>query len=138
MIRLIRKISTITLICLLALNLAAGTAIVASPCPISICCCGPMDMNHCDGLLNFAHPMQGCSGECDDIFCDLTKYPAQDLNAVNISLPQGASYPCLSGTVDPIGGSNVEVALFEPRSLLPAALVLSPVPLYLEHLSLII
>jgi hypothetical protein len=138
MIRLIRKISAITLACLLGLNLAAGAAVVVTPCPASMCCSGPMDMVHCDGLLNFAFPMQECCGECNDVFCDLMKNPLQDANAVNSSPFQGSYYPFLLGTVDPIGESNVRIALSEPRYLFPAAPAWSQIPLYIEHLSLII
>ena len=138
MIRLIRNISAIMLACLLGLNLAAAAAVVAAPCPTSMCCSGPMDMIHCDGLLNFAFPMQGCCGECNDIFCDLMKNPLQDANALNSSPFQGSYYPFLLGTVDSIGESNVQIALSEPRYLFAAAPAWSQIPLYIEHLSLII
>lgn len=138
MIRLIRKISAITLACLLGLNLAAGAAVVAEPCPSSMCCCDPRDMDHCDGLLNFAFSMQECCGECNDIFCDLTKNPLQDINTVNSSPSQASCYPFLLGTAVPIGESCVQISLSASRYLLPAALVSSQVPLYLEHLCLII
>jgi len=59
-IRLIRKISAITLACLLGLNLAAGAVVVAEPCPSSMCCCDPRDMDHRDSLLNFAFSLQEC------------------------------------------------------------------------------
>ena len=137
MIRLIRKISAITLACLLGLNLAAGAAVVAEPCPSSMCCCDPMDMDHCDGLLNFAFSLQECCGECNDIFCDLTN-PLQDINTVNSSPSQASYYPFLLGTVDPIGDSGVQIVMSELRYWHPAALVSSQVPLYLEHLCLII
>ena len=97
-----------------------------------------MDMIHCDGLLNFAFPMQGCCGECNDIFCDLMKNPLQDANALNSSPFQGSYYPFLLGTVDSIGESNVQIALSEPRYLFAAAPAWSQIPLYIEHLSLII
>ena len=138
MIRLIRKISAITLACLLGLNLAAGAAVVVAPCPASMCCSGPMDMVHCDGLLNFELPMQECCGECNDIFCDLTKNPLQDINTVNSSPSQASYYPFLLATAIPIGESCVQISLSASRYLLPAALVSSQVPLYLEHLCLII
>ncbi|MDH3723705.1 MAG: hypothetical protein OER74_19575 [Desulfobacteraceae bacterium] len=101
MIRLIRKISTITLACLLVLNLTAGAAVVVEHCPPLLGSSSPMDIDHCDGMLNFAFPMQGCCGECNDIFCDLIKNPLQDANAVNASPFQGSCYPFFFGN----GGS---------------------------------
>ena len=138
MIRLIRKISAITLACLLVLNVAAGAAVVVGHCPFSMGSSSPMDMDHCDGLLNFAFPMQGCCGECNDIFCDLMKNPLQDANADNTSPFQGSCYPILLETEDPIDESDAQIALSEPRYLFPAALAWSQIPLYIEHLSLII
>ena len=138
MIRLIRKISAISLACLLGLNLAAGAAVVAEPCPFSMCCCGPMDMDHCDGLLNFEFSIQGCCGECNDIFCDLMKNPLQDANAVNTSPFQGSCYPFFLRTVDSIAEYGARIALSEPRYLFSAAPAWSQIPLYIEHLSLII
>ena len=138
MIRLIRKISAITIACLLGFNLAAGAVVVVASCPTSMSYSDPMDMDHCDGLLNFAFPMQGCCGECNDIFCDLMKNPLKDVNAVNSSPFQGGHYPILLGTVDPIGESRAQIALSEPRHLFPAALAWRQTPLYIEHLSLII
>ena len=138
MIRLIRKISAITLACLLALNVAAGAAVVVGHCPSPMGSSSPIDMSHCDGLLNFAFPIQGCCGECNDIFCDLMKNPLQDANAVNTSPFQGSCYPFFPGTVDPIAESGVWIALSEPRYLFSAAPAWSQIPLYIEHLSLII
>ena len=138
MIRLIRKISAITLACLLVLNVAAGAAVVFGHCPSSMDKSSPMVMDHCDGLLNFAFPMQGCCGECNDIFCDLMKNPLQDANAVNTSPFQGSCYPTFLGTVAPIDATGARIVLSEPRYPFPAALEWSQIPLYIEHLSLII
>jgi len=99
---------------------------------------GPIDMDHCDGLLNFTLPIQGCCGECNDLFCDLMKNPLQDANAVNASPFQGSCYPFLLGTVDPNTESGAWIALSEPRYLFFAALAWSQIPLYIENLSLII
>ena len=138
MIRLVLKISAITLACLLVLNVAAGAAVVLGHCPSSMGSSNPIDMDRCDGLLNFAFPIQGCCGECNDIFCDLMKNPLQDANAVNASPFQGSSYPFFLGTVDPIAESGAGIALFEPSYLFSAALAWSQIPLYIELLSLII
>ena len=135
---LIRKISAITLVCLLGFNLAAYAAVAVPPCPSSICGSGPMDMDHCDGLLNFGAPMQGCCGECGDIFCDLMKTASQDASAVNSSPFQGSQYPLLLGTVDFMGDSSHQLALSEPWYLSAASMAWSQIPLYLQNLALII
>ena len=137
MIRLIRKISAITLACLLVLNIAAGAAAVVEYCPSSMSS-SPMYMDHCDGLLNFAFPIRGCCEECNDIFCDLMKNPLQDANAVNTPPFQGSCYTFFLGMVDPIAESGAGIALFVPSYLFSAALGWSQIPLYIEHLSLII
>jgi hypothetical protein len=138
MAQLIRKISAITFACLLALNVAAGAAAVVGHCPSSMGSSSPMDMNHCDGLLNFAFPMKGCCGECNDIFCDLMKNPLQDAHAVNTSPFQENCYPFFPGTVDPIAESGARIVLCEPRYPFSAAPAWSQIPLYIKHLSLII
>ena len=138
MVRISRKILPVVLACLLGLNLATSAAVVAAPCPSQMCCSGPMDMDHCDGLLNFAFPMQDCCGECHDIFCDLMKNPLQDVNAVNSSPFQGSYAPFLLGIVDSIGEANSRIVVSEPRYLFPTGLAWSQIPLYIEHLSLII
>ena len=138
MIRLVLKISAITLACLLVLNIAAGAAVVLGHCPSSMGSSNPIEMDHCDGLLNFAFPIQGCCGECRDIFCDLMKNPLQDANVVNTSPFQGSCYPFFLGTVDPIAESGAWIALFEPRYLFSASLAWSQIPLYIENLTLII
>jgi len=138
MIRLIRKISTITLACLLVLNLTAGAAVVVEHCPPLLGSSSPMDIDHCDGMLNFAFPMQGCCGECNDIFCDLMKNPLQDANAVNAPPFKGSCYPYFLGPVNPIAESGAWIASSAPRYLFCAALAWSQIPLYIENLTLII
>ena len=138
MTRLIRKISAITLAWLLMLNVTAGAAAMVGHCPSSIGSSSPMDMDHCDGLLNFTFPKQGCCGECIDIFCDLMKSPLQDANAVNTSPSQGSFYPLFPATADPMAEPGVWTSLFEPKYLFSATLARSQIPLYIEHLSLII
>ena len=138
MIRLNRKIIHIVLACLLGLNLATSGAIAAASCPSQMCCSGPMDMNHCDGLLNFAFPMHECCGECHDIFCDLMKNPLQDVNAVNSSPFQGSYAPFLLGIIDSLGVANSRIISFEPKYQFPTTLAWGQIPLYIEHLTLII
>ena len=138
MIRSMRKISAVILACLLGLNMAAAAVVVTEPCSSSIASSGPMDMDHCDGMLNFAFPNQGCCGECNDIFCDLMKNPLQDANAVNSSPFQGSHYPFLPVSANPIEGSGARTTLSATRYLFSAGPPWSQVPLYIEHLSLII
>ena len=138
MSRLIRKISTVILACLLGFNLAAHAAVVVPPCQSSICGNGPMDMDHCDGLLDFGSPIQGCCGECGDIFCDLLKNSLQDVNAVNSSPFQGNYDPFLLETADGFGESSLQIALSEPGYLFTASMAGSQLPLYIQHLALII
>ena len=138
MIQLIRKISAFTLTCLLAVNIATGATVVVGHCQPSLDSNNPMDIDHCDGLLNFAFPMQGCCGECNDIFCDLMKNPSQVANVANTSPSQGSFYLFFPATATPIPESDVWIALFKPRYLFSTALARSQIPLYIEHLSLII
>ena len=137
MIQFTRKISAVTFACLLAFNIAASAAPVAEHC-LSSMGSSPMDMHHCDGLLNFSFPTINCCGECNDIFCDLMKNPFQDANAVNSSPSPGSIYPIFPATVDPIAEPGAWTAMFEPRYLFSASLARSQIPLYIEHLSLII
>ena len=138
MSRLIRKILTITLACLLGFNLAAHAAVVVPPCPLSICSSDPMDMDHCNGLLDFGSSMQGCCGECGNIFCDLMKNSMQDVNAVNSSPLQGSFDPIFLETVDFIGEPSFQIALSEPRYIFAAMMAWSQIPLYIQHLAMII
>ncbi len=138
MIRLSPKILAITLACLLVSNLATGAATVIGHCEASMVNISPMAMDHCDGLLNFTFPLQGCCGDCNDIFCDLMKNPLQDANAANASPIQGSCYPIFLGSVNPIDASDGRIALCEQRFLLSAAPAWSQIPLYIEHLALII
>jgi hypothetical protein len=138
MSRLIRKISTVILACLLGFNLAAYAAVVTLPCQSSICANGLMDMGHCDGLLDFGFPMQGCCDECGDIFCDLLKNSLQDINAVNSSSFQGNYDPFLLESTDVPGESSLQIALSEPGYLFTASVEGSQLPLYIQHLALII
>ena len=138
MIRLIHKISAILLACLLGMNLAAGGALSAEPCPPSLCPSGLMDMGHHNGMINFALPTQGCGDDCNDIFCDLMKDPLQDANAVNSFPSPGHYHAVVLGTVDILGPSGLRTSGSESRHLLPHAWASSQIPLYLEHLALII
>jgi len=97
-----------------------------------------MDMGQHNGMINFALPMQGCGDVCNDIFCDLMKDPLQDANAVNSFPSPGHYHPVILGTVDILGPSGFRTSGSESRHLLPHAWASSQIPLYLEHLALII
>jgi hypothetical protein len=135
---MIQKILVITLACLLVLNLAAGATVMVGHCPPSMGSRTPMDMDHCDGMLDFTFPMHECCGECNDIFCDLMKNPLQDANAVNTSPFQGSCYPVFLETVDFTDSSDFRLSFSATMYLIPTALARSQIPLYIEHLSLII
>ena len=95
-------------------------------------------MGHHNGMINFAIPMQGCCEDCDDIFCDLLKDPLKNVNALNSSSARGAYYPVILGTVISIGATRLLATASEPRQSLTDFWVWNRIPLYLEHLSLII
>ncbi len=137
MIHLIRKISVIILACLLVLNVTAGAAAVAEHCS-SPMVSSPMDIHHCDGLLNFVFPTIKCCEHCNDIFCDLMKDPLQDANALTSSTFQSSSFPIFTETVHPSAESGDWTVMFEPRYLFTQTLTWSQTPLYIEHLALII
>jgi hypothetical protein len=138
MIRLIHKIPAFVLACLLGLNLAAAGAVVAEPCPPSLCPGGLMDMGHHNGMIDFTLPMSGCGEDCKDIFCDLLKDPLPEANAVNSSPLPGPYYPVILGTADALGPFGLRADRSESRHLLSPCGSSSQIPLYLEHLSLII
>jgi hypothetical protein len=138
MIRLSPKILAITLACLLVSNLATGAATVIGHCEASMVNISPMAMDHCDGLLDFTLPLQGCCGDCNDIFCDLMKNLLQNVNVANASPIQGSWYPIFLVSVNPIDTFDGRLALCERRFMLSAAPAWSQIPLYIEHLALII
>jgi hypothetical protein len=136
--RLIQKIPVIILACLLALNFAAGAAVDAAPCPPHLCGSGLMDMGHHNGMINFALPTQGCCEDCKDTFCDLMKDPLQNVNAVNSSPYQGPYYPVILGTLDTVEQSGLRASVSDSQHWLIDSWSSSQIPLYLEHLALII
>ena len=138
MISLSPKILAITIACLLVFNLTTGAASVIEHCEALMVKISPMAMDHCDGLLNFTFPLQGYCGDCNDIFCDLIRNPLQDANAANPTPIQGSCHPIFLGSVNPIDVSDGRIALCDQRFWLFAALAWSQIPLYIEHLALII
>ncbi len=137
MIRLIRKISVIALACILVLNAGTATSMVMGNCSTSADA-GQMDMDHCDGLLNFALPMQGCCGDCLDVFCDLFKNPIKDANTVTTFAFQDyvQDIYARSGDIWEEADSCPATAIWGSR--LSAAPISCPTPLYIEHRTLII
>ena len=138
MIRLSLKILAVTLACLLVSNLATGAASVIGHCEASMVNISPLAMDHCDGLLDFTFPLLDCCGDCNDIFCDLMKNPLQDANAANASPIQGSCYLIFLGSVNSIDASDGRIALSEHSFTLSAAQARNQIPLYIEHLALII
>ena len=95
-------------------------------------------MGHHNGMINFALPMQGCGEDCNDIFCDLMKDPLQDVSAVNLSPFQEHYYPVILTNLVPLGLSGFRASAFESRHPLFDSWASSQIPLYLQHLALII
>jgi len=142
MIRLIHKIIAVTVGCLLVLNLASGAAVAAGNCSSRMSASmvdeNPMEMGHCDGLLNFGLPPQKCCDECSDIFCDLMNDHLQDAHAVNILPLQKSVYPFLLGAVCVSAEPGTRISRSKPRFQFPSEPSWNLIPLYIENLSLII
>ena len=136
--RFFSKILAIALACLLVLNLSTAAVAMIGQCETSMVGINPMAMDHCDGLLNFAFPSQGCCGDCNDIFCDLIKNSLQDAKVANASPINGSCYPIFLGPVISIDTSDGQIASCEHWVTLFAAPARSQIPLYIEHLVLII
>ncbi len=137
MICLTRKISVIVLACVLVLNAGTTTSMVIGDCSTAENA-SHMDMNHCDGLLNFAVPMQGCCGDCLDIFCDLFKNPLKDANTVTTFAFQDYVQDIHARSAEIKAETDTCLATAINGSLLSAVPKKGSTPLYLEHLTLII
>ena len=136
--RLTHKILAITLACLLMLNLSTAAVAMIGSCETSMVGSNSMAMDHCDGLLNFAFPSQGCCGDCNDIFCDLMKNSLQDANVANASPLNESFYPIFLGSEVPVDASHGKKASCEQWVSLFSATARGQTPLYIEHLVLII
>jgi hypothetical protein len=133
--RLAPKIAVVAAAFLLGMNIGAGTAVAVAPCPPSICCGGSM---HHDAVLKFELRVQKCCDECTVLPCGLSKDPLQDVKPVQPTLEIGYSvspYALIAQSacifrkyLSPC--KSWPLLAFEPAS--------NPVPLYIEHLSLII
>jgi hypothetical protein len=133
--RLTPKIALLVALCLLGMNFAAGADIAAAPCPPSLCCGGPM--HHYD-IINFARPAQKCCDQCNDLFCGLLDDPLQDVKTVQPSLEMGYSHAFYAANLQPLDISCEHIWEAKPWRLLCFEMASKPVPLYIEHLSLII
>lgn len=136
--RLIPKILAIALACLLVLNLSTAAVAMIGHCETSMVDINPMVMDHCDGLLNFAFPLQGCCDDCNDILCDLMKNPLKEANVANASPINGNFFPILLGSVIPIDTFDSQLASYVNWVSLFSTQARSQTPLYIEHLVLII
>ena len=133
------KISIIVSVFLLGMNLMAGTAFAAAPCPPGMCCSDsiPMHMDHCGGMNNFSLPFMKCSDACDNLMCGPLNDPLQDVNTVTSSSELGNYYVFHLG-MHSLDMSFVEVAIPEPKHPITIEPSSNLIPLYITHLSLII
>lgn len=137
MIPLIRKITAVALGCILALSGVVSAAGGVAHCP-SMTEDRSMVVDHCDGLLDFGLPMQGCFGDCNDVFCDLIKDPLPEAGTATTSSFQGGVPIFFGGVADLVADCEIRNLPPSPRYLLPTALLSSQPPLYVKHLKLII
>lgn len=137
MIGFIRKIAVVALVCIIALNAGTTTSMVIGDCSSSVNA-GHMGMDHCNGLFNFALPMQGCCGECSDIFCDLFKNPLKDANTAPVFTAQDyfQDVNVRSGDFWDANDTRLTAAIYGSR--VTPTFKKGTIPLYIEHLTLII
>jgi hypothetical protein len=96
-------------------------------------------MDHCgDGKLNFSFPLQGCCTACTDLFCGLMDNPLPQKTAINFSMEQGNFYLYHLGYAHLNDEHTVKALPTKPSHPIPICLASDLVPLYIEHLSLII
>ena len=96
-------------------------------------------MDHCgDGMLNFSLPLHGCCGACTDIFCGLMDIPLPQKTAINFSMEPGNNYLFYLAYAHLIDGHTVKELPTKPNHPIPIRLASELIPLYIEHLSLII
>jgi hypothetical protein len=82
--------------------------------------------------------MQGCCGECEDPFCGFLNDPLQDLNTVNPLPVKGFCHTYFLGNINFYSATGVSQHLSGAGHPFSPGPVPNPVPLYIEHLSLII
>ena len=133
--RLKPKLALIISTFLLGMNFAAGTAIAVTPCPPSICCGGSM---HHNAVLTFSLPVQKCCDECKDLLCGLLNDPLQDAKPVQPTQEIGYSDASYALNAEPDSISRGHLLPSKSWQILAFEVVSNPVPLYIEHLALII
>lgn len=140
--RLTPKIAFMVSAYLLVMNFAAGAAIAIVPCPPSICCSVStpmhMDMESCNNILNFAHPVQKCCDQCNDLFCGLLNDPLQDIKTVQPSPEMGFYQTFHALSVHSVNFTGEQILEPKPWHLISFDVVSNLAPLYIENLSLII
>lgn len=134
------KIALMVSACLLVMNFAAGAAIAIEPCPPSICCAAPipMHMESCNNLLNFAHSIQKCCDGCNDLFCGLLNDPLKDVKTVYPSPEMGYYQSFHAVSIQSVDLASEQTLVPKPWHLISFEETSNSVPLYIEHLSLII
>lgn len=136
------KIALMVSACLLVMDFAAGAAIAIEPCPPSICCAAPipmhMDMESCNNMLNFAHSIQKCCDGCNDLFCGLLNDPLKDVKTVYPSPEMGYYQSFHAVSIQSVDLASEQTLVPKPWHLISFEETSNSVPLYIEHLSLII
>ena len=123
---------------LLGMNFVTGAAMAVTPCPPSICCRGPMHMDAGSDMINFALPTQKCCDDCDNIFCGLLNDPLQDVKTVQPAPELGYSQTLYAANGQALGISYHCILDFNSSHAIAFEMVFNQIPLYIEHLSLII
>ena len=136
--RLTPKLTFLIIVCLLGVNFTSGAVLAATPCPPPMCCSGPMHMGHCNDMFNFMMPMQKCCDQCNNLFCGPINDPLQDVNPVNPTPEQGYYSSIFLENVNVIDLSSAPVAQTKAGDPAAVELISNLIPLYIEHLSLLI
>lgn len=136
--RLTPKIALLICVSLVGMNFTAGVVFAAAPCPPPMCCSGPMHMGHCNDMINFMAPMQKCCDQCNNLFCGPINDPLQDVNPVNPAPEQGYYSSFHTDNVNVSDLSFVQVVQLQRGDSAPAEPATNLIPLYIEHLSLLI
>ena len=88
-------------------------------------------------MINFALPAQKCCDECTDLLCGLLD-PLQDVNTVQPSQEMGYYHAFQTANIQTVDMSCKPILEPKPWHLIFFKSDSKPVPLYLEHLTLII
>jgi hypothetical protein len=97
-----------------------------------------MHMGHWNGMINFMTPMQKCCDQCNNLFCGSINDPLQDVNPVNPSPEQGTYSSFHPDSLNVSDLSFVQVVKSKPADPAPIEWASNLIPLYIEHLSLLI